>query len=251
MPPTWSTLRRWTYPAASAIVVQTEKVREKVRAFSGAAPVHVIPNGVSPPGPDAAARAVLVKDPVKRHIAAMGRLDPQKGFDLLIEAFSKVAPQFPLWSVRILGEGPERARLEKLIADNKLAGRMTLCGWTAQPESALMGSDVFVLSSRYEGFPNALLEAMACGLPAIAFDCDAGPAEILRHETDGLLVRAGNVEALSAAMSRLMSNDAERARLGAAAREVCTRFGMEQFFERWEELLPQPVEDHRALPERV
>jgi glycosyltransferase involved in cell wall biosynthesis len=247
----WSLLRRWTYPRAAMIVVQTDTVREKVRAFAGACPVCVIPNAVSPPGPEAVERAAIVRDPAKRHIVAMGRLDPQKGFDLLIDAFTRMAAQFPQWSVRILGEGPERPRLEKLITDKKLGGRVTLCGWTAQPASALMGSDLFVLSSRYEGFPNALLEAMACGLPSIAFDCESGPAEIVRHETDGLLVPSGNVEQLAAAMSRLMSNDAVRARFGTAARAVCERFSSERFFERWEELLPTRVEAHRGLPESV
>lgn len=233
----WSRLRRWTYPNASGIVVQTESVREQIAEFAGRAPIHVIPNAVDAPSQKAIERAAIVKSATKPHVVAMGRLVPQKGFDLLIAVFARIAGDHPSWSLRILGEGPERSRLEKQICEAKLAGRVTLCGWTPQPESALIGSDIFVLSSRYEGFPNALLEAMACGLPAIAFDCESGPREIIRPEIDGLLVPVEDVAALAQAMSRLMGDAALRAKFAANASEVVERFSSERFFARWAELL--------------
>jgi len=233
----WSRLRIAMYPRAAAHVVQTEKVGDYIRSLARGKPVYVIPNAVSPPAPETVERSKLVKDAARPHLVAMGRLAPQKGFDLLIEAFARLASKFPQWSLRIVGEGPERAQLERQIAHRGLAGRVTLCGWTSRPESALIGCELFVLSSRYEGFPNALLEAMACGLPAISFDCESGPAEIIRHEVDGLLVPAENVEELARAMERLMSDEAERRRLGEKAREVTGRFGPERYFDLWETVL--------------
>jgi glycosyltransferase involved in cell wall biosynthesis len=167
----------------------------------------------------------------------MGRLTAQKGFDLLIEAFDRVAHAHPDWTLRIAGDGEQRRKLECLVQSLGLVRRVDLCGWVDEPEAFLQEADLFVLSSRYEGFPNALLEAMACGLAVVSFDCDSGPGEIVRHETDGLLVAAGEVDALARAMDRLMGNRADRERLGENAVDVVARFGYDAFFARWEDVL--------------
>jgi len=114
---------------------------------------------------------------------------------------------------------------------------VTLAGWIDQPEAVLRAAGGFVLPSRYEGFPNALLEAMACGLPCIATACDSGPAEIIRDGVDGVLVPPQDVDALAEALRRLVSDDAQRARLGRRAVEVTARFSREAFFTRWDAML--------------
>ena len=175
----------------------------------------------------------------------MGRLARQKGFDLLIEAFSRIANQHPQWSVKILGEGPARASLKRLIAEKGLNGRVVLAGWEPDPDFVLKQSDLFVLSSRFEGFPNALLEAMACGLPSISFDCPSGPAEIIRDTIDGLLVPAEDIEALANTLDRVLGDDSLRQRLSAEAVHVVDRFSAERYFANWDAVLrregPQAV----------
>lgn len=137
----------------------------------------------------------------------------------------------------ILGEGPERAALERAIHERGLADRVMLPGVSKNPEEWLRACDLFVLSSRYEGFPNALGEAMACGLPVVSFDCPVGPGEIIIDGEDGLLVPAGDVSALAAALRRLIDNPDEAARMGDRAARVVERFGEEAVAARWEALL--------------
>jgi GalNAc-alpha-(1->4)-GalNAc-alpha-(1->3)-diNAcBac-PP-undecaprenol alpha-1,4-N-acetyl-D-galactosaminyltransferase len=232
----WSWMRRRFYSWARALVVQTDAVRRQMEPVMNGRPIYVIPNAVDAPARDQPAREPR-QAPDGLHLAAMGRLASQKGFDLLIEAFAQAASDQPRWSLTILGEGPERRRLEELIHARGLEPRVRLPGWVADPSAVLRGCDAFVLSSRFEGFPNALLEAMALGLPAISFDCPSGPADIIRHEVDGLLVPFGNVPALAAAIRRLLSDAQLRDRLGAEAAYVVERFSSERYYARWDAVL--------------
>lgn len=230
----WSWLRRRFYPSARALVVQTERVRKQMIGIMHGRPIYVIPNAVIPPPQQSSAATT----PTTTHwMIAVGRLAPQKGFDLLIEAFSQIAARHPGWSLKILGEGPARTALERLIKSKQLADRVILAGWQNDPAPILGQAEVFVLSSRFEGFPNALLEAMACGLAAISFDCESGPAEIIRDGVDGLLVPPENTASLSAAMERVIGDEPLRRRLGAEALRVGERFGVEQYFARWDAVL--------------
>ncbi len=231
-PPGLRLLRRVLYPRADAIVVQTLSVHAWARRVAPRGRVAVIPNPVAPPA--------KFWSPAKRpKIVAVGRLHRQKGFDLLIEAFARIASRHPQWSLEIFGEGPERAPLELLIQNLRLTDRVTLRGVVSDINPHLVEAGLFVMPSRYEGFPNALVEAMACGCPVLSTDCPSGPAEIIRADHDGRLVPPENVSALADGMSRLMTSEADRRCLGANASTVLERFGIDRVLELWDGLIHQ------------
>jgi glycosyltransferase involved in cell wall biosynthesis len=228
----WSFLRKVTYPHATAVVCQTGIAAARL-SRSTQKRVIVIPNPIACRGE----RFKLKEVRDSKLILAMGRLDPVKGFDLLLLAFQRVAQCNPGWSLTILGEGPSRQLLERMIDALGLRGRVSLPGWVSDPFPLFSAAELFVLSSRVEGFPNALCEAMAWGLPAISFDCESGPRDIIRHGIDGLLVPPLQVAELAAAMGRLMSDPSERARFAACAPDVARRYSVDKILLRWDELL--------------
>ncbi len=230
----WSFLRRQTYRHALAIVVQTKPIHDFVREFAARVPIHVVPNCIWSKSLVGDIRPYLERP---QTIVAMGRLVGTKGFDLLIDAFSRIAREHGEWNLMILGDGPAKGQLESQITELNLADRVELLGWSDDPASVLREAQVFVMSSQYEGFPNALLEAMALGLAPISFDCESGPREIVRHEIDGLLVPPQDVKALANALQRLLADDDERCRFAERALEVRERFREATVFDMWNRVL--------------
>jgi glycosyltransferase involved in cell wall biosynthesis len=230
--PFWSLLRKFLYPFADHLVSQTNTA---LRFFSRSVRSHatVIPNPVLCPP----VRANLPRKAGPMRIVSMGRLDEQKGFDILLEAMAQVVSRVPDCVLTIWGEGASRGRLEKLREQLDLEARVNLPGRTSDIPMAFAEADLFVMSSRYEGFPNALCEAMACGLPVICTDCPSGPADIIRDGIDGLLVPVENSAALADAMEMLLREERQRAALSARAREVVERFGLSEVAAAWEKVL--------------
>jgi glycosyltransferase involved in cell wall biosynthesis len=176
-------------------------------------------------------------DPAAHKLIAAGRLENQKGFDLLLEAFGAVAAQHPDWTLDIFGRGSRREPLERLVVQLGLGDQVSINAPTDRLGERMRDASVFVLSSRFEGFPLVLLEAMAAGLAVVSFDCPTGPGEILTDGTSGLLVPAEDVLALAAALDRIMHDESLRRRLAAAAPAAVLPYSPRQVGRRWDELL--------------
>ena len=233
----WSKLRKEIYPSAARVVVQVEDVADWVKDNIGI-PSTIIPNPIVPEH--------IFKRKSKRFykIIASGRLVEQKGFDLLIEAFSKLEdPQG--WSLCIFGEGPLAVRLQNQIDSHNLSHNIRLRGRSETMMENLSEADIFILSSRFEGFPNALLEAMGTGLACIAFNCPSGPKDMIDDGKNGILVEDGNVDELSIAMNALIADATLCTRLGKNAEKSVEQYYMENNIQLWEDTLLSVLENGR------
>ncbi|SDA92774.1 glycosyltransferase family 4 protein [Sinorhizobium sp. NFACC03] len=169
-------------------------------------------------------------------LTAVGRLTYQKGFDLLLEAFAKIAPDLPEWQLCIWGEGEDRAKLEAQRERLGLVDRVRMPGVTKRPGEWVETADVFVLSSRYEGWGIVLLEAMAAGIAVVSFKCEWGPEEMVSDGKDGILVEREDIEALATALLKVMRNPLLRYQLGRSAEESARRFSQDRVLADWDEV---------------
>ena len=185
--------------------------------------------------PDPLAFDVAEVSPLKaKRVIAVGRYVYQKGFDLLLQAWAKIEKQFPDWELAIYGMG-DRSSYENLA--QQLGINMNRChlnGSTQNIRKEYLESSLFVFSSRFEGFGMVLIEAMACGLPVVSFDCPCGPKDIVSHDEDGLLVPSGDIDKLANAMSQLM--DSYELRHQMAKNAICNvrRFQIDEIADRWQ-----------------
>lgn len=236
----WNGLRAVTYRQLDALVVLTEDMRRWIMSHTSARRVRVIPNPVWPLSPSGGGRPPdAVLPPHVKLLLAAGRLVRQKGFDLLIDAFSALAERHTDWTLVILGDGEERQGLEAQVERLGLAGRVLLPGVAGNIEDWYRRADIYVMSSRFEGFGNTLAEALAVGAPAVSFDCETGPGTIIRDGLDGLLVPPEDIPGLTAALDRLMRDDVLRARLAERAIEARDRFSVERIAREWEALFDE------------
>ena len=172
------------------------------------------------------------------YILAIGRLNRQKGFDILIKAFAKSNLKNMIKLI-ILGEGKERKRLEELIAELNLKNQVLLFGKVDNPFIYMKYAKLFILSSRYEGFPVVLLEALACGTPVITTNCETGTSEIINNRKNGLFVPVADEEALKVAMEKLFYDRELYKRLKTNARKSIERFDIKNIVKGWKELFEE------------
>jgi glycosyltransferase involved in cell wall biosynthesis len=237
----WRALRYFTYGWLDAVTAPTEETALWLQRHTKARRTVTIPNPIVYPlpaqPPIVAPEQVLPTDcPC---IIAVGRLEPVKGFDWLIDAFSRIAAMHPNWNLVVVGEGNARPDLEKQVAELGLRLRVHLPGWVGNVGDWYQRASVVAMTSRVEGFGNTLAEGMAYGLPAVAFDCEVGPRAIVRDGVDGILVRLGEVEQFARALSELMQNEVLRDSFAHRAVEARHRFGIQTVAKRWEQLLEQ------------
>lgn len=185
--------------------------------------------------PPAWARALFVRPTV----LAAGRLSRQKGFDVLIRAHARLVAQGVEHDLLIVGEGAGHAELLALARDLGVEGSVHLPGYVANPYPLMRRAAVFALSSRWEGFANVVVEALACGVPVVATDCPSGPAEILAGGRHGLLVPPDDPEALAGALGRVLADPVLAARLRAGGPDRAQAFAPEVTVPQWEQVLRQ------------
>ena len=228
-------LRAYTYPRARVLVVPSRRVAKYFPA-SLQSKIRVIGN----PIPVASVTRASDDGTGRKRVIAVGRYVPQKGFDLLLDAFALIAETYPDWDLAIIGEGPERPRLEAQVRRLQLETRISLKGVVPDIFRELANSHVMACPSRYEGFPNALAEGLATGLPAVGYKGVSGVEDLVINGKTGLLVDLNEgVAGLARALSKLIGDSQFRAAASGAALEHILRWAPDPVFSLWEESLAE------------
>ena len=174
-------------------------------------------------------------------IICAGRLDSQKGFDYLIEAWRQIAHKYIDWRIDIFGHGEEEKKLNDMIEEYHLCDSIIIHKPTDNIYAEYMNSSFYVLSSRYEGFALVIIEALSCGLPCVSFDCPNGPSEIIRSGENGLLVPLADIEKLSNSIEWMINHKADRDRMSLNARLSTTQYQAEKIMPRWVKLFDDVI----------
>jgi glycosyltransferase involved in cell wall biosynthesis len=235
----WQRLRTSTYRRANWVTSNSDAILEKMQRFSPRDRLRLLPNPILLPP---VLNAEVSRDP---EFVIVARLVHQKGIDILLEAFARIADQAPEWRLSLIGDGPLRDELAALAGALGIAERVAFHGHLASPLEHLRRSSVFVLPSRFEGMPNSLLEAMAAGLPPIVSDASPGPLEMVEDGRTGLVVPVEDTDALAAAMLRLAQDADYRTKLGKAAKDLVSKHDWAVVERTWREVLQLPPATYR------
>ncbi len=241
-------LRRLAYPKADRVVVQTARA---ARFFASLPPARLVTLANPVPPARLQAQPDRAGSNGRWRIIGVGRLDRQKGFDLLIAAFARLAGRFPDWDVVVFGKGLERPALQREIDQHGLGSRIVLAAPSQSIAEELAASHIFAFPSRYEGFPNALAEAMAAGLPSVAFADVSGVEDLVEHEVSGLLCPWGDgddgaIGSLTENLQKLMEHSQRRLDLGARARTCIEDFAPSRILQAWDQLVVDVVQERNA-----
>lgn len=228
VPAMWRWGRRHLYRRAKAVVAQTRGAADWLVDECNC-PVEVIPNALR-----ALPEPLAPREP---WIVSAGRLEPVKGYDIVLAAFARVAPELPAWRLLIAGEGRLLDSLQRRASELGIADRVDWLGHRDDVERVLERASVVALASRYEGFPNVLLESLGMGAAVVVTDCRSGPSEMVKDGENGFLVPVDDVDALAGGIRRLAADPALRCRLGTCALAVRTIYAQSTVMARWVALL--------------
>lgn len=222
----WKRVRQFVYPKTNLLVVQTIPIKTYFNTFVNSDKIQIIENPLSP-------ELISKRKAGNRTntIISIGRLDQQKNQDLLLKAFSKLDEE--KWKLIIIGEGQLRERYEQLAKSLKIEKQVEFTGAIKDVSTYLNTGGIFVLSSRFEGFPNVLIEAMYFGMPCIATDCPSGPSDIIEDGKNGFLIPVEDEDALSKKLDILIDNEALCESFGENAQRTASRFETDLIVDKW------------------
>jgi len=229
--PFWKRVRRVLYPFTDALVVLTHADKKRYHFVKN---VYTIENPL-------VLKQYHSNIEREKIILGVGRLNTVKGFDMLIKAFHQIENKE--WKLVIVGEGGERKNLELLIDELNLTKRVELVGMTQDVEYYYKKASIFVLSSRTEGFPGVLCEAMGYGCAVLSFDCPSAPSEIISSEVDGILVEAENIDSLSNEIEKLVSSSTKREALGNNAKKIVNKLSIDKVTKKWLEVIENRLKE--------
>ena len=222
---------------AEGWVFQTEEAKKWYEGAIDSCKSIVIPNAIN---------TVFIRQRYsgekRKVIAGAGRLNDQKNFNLLIRAFEKIAAEFPEYRLVIYGKGIKEFELKELVNSLGLQDKVEFPGNIQNIADEMEKNTMFVLSSDFEGMPNALMEAMALGLPCVSTDCPCGgPRYLIQNNVNGLLVPVGNVDRMSCAMRRILINVDEAEAMGKEASKITDKLAPDKIYRKWEKFISDIV----------
>ena len=230
----WKILRNWLLRFAKTVTVLSERDRKFIALYHPQWHAAVVYNpALACTGQEGMLPTFMT--PGKKYVIAIGRLVRQKGFDRLLEAWRRVCNQHEDWRLAIIGAGPDEAELKQLAETLDVQYSVDFIAPQRDLASIYNHAELLAMSSRAEGFPLVLLEAMAAGLPAVSFAC-TGPDVIIRDGVDGFLVKQNYTDRLAKRMEELMQDESKRRAFGARAREVISRFSLDKYIDAYEQL---------------
>lgn len=227
---TWQ-LKRATRNLKYLVVLTEQDAREWRLTHHN---IRVIPN----PAPF---ECDLPYDKSSKVIISVGKLDEQKGYDYLLEAWKTLSADYPDWTLKIFGQGPWLNKLNSFIIRYGMGKSVQLCGVTDRIKEEYAHSAFYVMTSRYEGLPMVLIEALTCGLPLVSFDCEWGPRDVIEENKNGVLVPMGDIEALIKQMKRLMDCMQMRVSMSGHAKKMAIAYRRETILSRWIDLFHEAV----------
>ncbi len=222
----WNLLRKKFYPKLNATVVLTNTDKDKMSTLNPK--TFVIPNSVP---------LSIMHSPLKeKKILAVGKLYYQKGFDLMLSVFRKYTQYNSDWNLYIIGDGPDRKALLKIIDNLNLNNRVFILPTSDNISQEYLSASIYLMTSRYEGLPMVLLEAQAFGLPLVSYDCDTGPRDVIVDEYNGFLIPWGDEDETVAKLIELSGNEELRMQMGFNSLQNASNFTPENIFPLWDKL---------------